>query len=196
MGEGCIKIYEALRMLYPFICFSSKQYVRDHLAVRWRRALAASDQTPLSNGSLTSLASVLHSTKKGLTMVSFSFPLHVPSHSSNYQFQNYGGSMPHHFYFLLPLLPFNSVFCVEEACFFPCVLWDICLFNNSLRDTLSVIQVLSAWGQGALISVSPFLTHLCAGLHIVMSKDTLQPFLSPLIFIWHCSGHGRCKYMR
>lgn len=91
---------------------------------------------------------------------------------------------------------FNSVFCVEEAFFFPCVPWDICLFNNSLRDTFSVIQVLSAWAQGALISVSPFLTHLCAGLHTVMSKETLQPFLSPLIFIWHCSGHGRCKYMR
>lgn len=94
-------------MLYPFLCFSSKQYVRDHLAARWRRALAASDQTPFPKGSLTSLASMLHGTKKGLTMVSFSFPLHVSSHSPNYQFQNYGGSMPHHFYFLLPIIQFS-----------------------------------------------------------------------------------------
>lgn len=36
---------------------------------------------------------------------------------------------------------------------------------------LGVIQVLSAWAQGALINVNPSLTRLCAGLHIVMSKS-------------------------
>lgn len=73
------------------------------------------------------------------------FSFHISCHSSNYHFQNYGGSMLHPFHFLLLLLPFIAVFCIEEAWFFPCLLWDICLFNNSLRDIISVIQVLSAW---------------------------------------------------
>lgn len=88
--------------------------------------------------------------------------------------------MPHHFHFLLLPLPFISVFCIEKACFFPRLLWDIRLFNNCLGDILSMTQVLSAWAQGVLVNVNPFLTRLCAGLHIVMSKDTLQPFFFPL----------------
>lgn len=54
-----------------------------------------------------------------------------------------------------------------------------CLFSNSLRDILTVTQVLSAWAQGVLINVSPSLTRLCAVLHTVMSKDTLQRFFLP-----------------
>ena len=182
-------------MLYPFICFSSKQCVRDHLAVRWRWAPAASDQTSHLKGCLTSLASTLHGTKKGLTMVSFPFffaclfPfLQLPlsklwkKHAPSLLFSPAAPSL--HF----------SVLHRRGLLFSMCALGH--LSNNFLRDILSVIQVLSAWAQGALINVRPFLTRLCAGLHIVMSNDTLQPFLSLLILIWHCSGHERCKYMR
>lgn len=34
-GDGCIKIYEELRMVYPFMCLPTGWCVRGHLAVTW-----------------------------------------------------------------------------------------------------------------------------------------------------------------
>lgn len=145
-------------------------------------------------GFLTSLASMLHCTKKSLTMVSFSFffPCLLPF--LQLPLSKLWRNMLHPFHFLLLPLPFIAVFCIEEAWFFPRLIWDICLFNKSLRDIINVIQVSSAWAQG-LSSVSILSTSVCWSPHFYVKRHPAT-FFSSLILIWHCSGNGRCKYMR
>lgn len=109
-------------------------------------------------GFLTSLASMLHCTKKSLTMVSFSFffPCLLPF--SNYHFQNYGGicSIPS----IFSCCPFPSLQCFayKRLDFFHVRFGTfVCLTNLSeiYQCDSSVISL----GSGALISVNPF--HVC-----------------------------------
>lgn len=73
--------------------------------------------------------------------------------------------MPRHFYFLLLPLPFILVSCIEEACFFPCLVWDICLFNNSRRNTQCDPSFISL-GSGCSYQCQSFLhTSLCWAPH-------------------------------
>lgn len=134
----------------------------------------ASDLTFHLKGFLTSLASMLHSTTKSMTIVSFSFffPYLLPFLQLLSKLQK---NILHPFHFLLLTLPFIAVFCIEKAWF---LLWDIGLFNNSLGDIISVIQMLSAWAQG-LSSVSILSSYLSVEVHIFVKRHPAT-FFFPL----------------
>lgn len=127
---------------------------------------------------------------KSLMLVSFVFfSFHISCHSSNYHYQNYEGvcSIPSIFF----CWPFPSLqFWIEEAWFSLCLLWDICLFSNSLRDIISMIWMLSAWAQG-LSSVSILSWHVCLlkSTFLCQKMPWNLIFSSFLILIWHCSGN-------
>lgn len=99
-------------------------------------------------------------------------------------------------YFVLLSLSFTSVFCMEEACFFPFLLWDtVCLVT--LSETYSLWPKCYQLGLRVFSSMSVLPSHvsvLCSTLSC--QKTPCNVFFYPLILIWHCSGHGRCKYKR
>lgn len=125
---------------------------------RWRWTRAASDQTSPLKGCLTSLASTLRSTKKGLTTVHFSFlfPCFFPFPSKLWRKH-------------APSILFSP----DTPSFHFSVLHrratDVCLPQRHTQCDPRFITL----GSG----MSVLSSHLCAGLHIVIVKDTLKVFL-------------------